>query len=786
MQPPAASNRKTKKASSGGGGGGGGLALLKRFSGGAKKHGKSRSGSSSNVADDDVAPTIDHDPVMAMFEARSTQRVRFSIEGVDGPDASKNGSSPTSDSPKASEEDKDKDNDNDNDSLGPSFNIKAFMSKTLFRNNGRADKTDSREEDDGDGDHDEHDQGDDAETEEVEKLVWENNELGVMAEVVQTTQLRTGDSKDPSSSTKQSFQEDPVTRKKVSKLLDKGKAAQFQHHRYEYAVNCHMKALELLTAAKYPDDHPLLAKTMRCLKSAHNAKSQFDNSANIVKMGIRYEENGELIRALKMYTIAYRIRRDHLSKTHSSLVVILNMLGSLQVKRGETQEAMQIYQLALKDAPVRKKNDSDKAVSPPPTNLLARAVTYREMGAVHERWGDDQKALQMYHRSLDTVYDWRQSLGRKPFYTDTRRAAHEDHSTQLCDIDNIQLTMSFPGDCVNHINNSSSSTTTTTKNTDNTVTTETDWSSRPVDTSVDSDDGCDGGMEAFINFPHQEMGIRGDASTTEYYNSFFAGVGTGRRSSKSSRSNSNMSSRDVYANVDVALTLHQIAQMHRRQGQYGRALDAYHASIRGMKFALGHYHPNVAAILGNIGNLQKETGDLDAAYDTYQEVLRLESYRLGYSHPEVATSLHNVATIEAARGNYEKALTIYHKVSALQHMLFGNTHPSLAVTLACMGDVHEHLGDLTKAIDCYERALKVKSNQVGRQHLEVGRMLHKLGKMTCAHEEYNMANSYTAKAILIYRMNRLEEDHEWIVEAHRDRADITAALALGRGQAFEC
>ena len=119
-------------------------------------------------------------------------------------------------------------------------------------------------------------------------------------------------------------------------------------------------------------------------------------------------------------------------------------------------------------------------------------------------------------------------------------------------------------------------------------------------------------------------------------------------------------------------------------------------------------------------------------------------------------------------------------------MLFGNTHPSLAVTLACMGDVHEHLGDLTKAIDCYERALKVKSNQVGRQHLEVGRMLHKLGKMTCAHEEYNMANSYTAKAILIYRMNRLEEDHEWIVEAHRDRADITAALALGRGQAFEC
>ena len=68
-----------------------------------------------------------------------------------------------------------------------------------------------------------------------------------------------------------------------------------------------------------------------------------------MKIGIKNEDAGELVKALKMYTIAYRIRRDNLSRNHPSLVVLLNMLGSIQIKRGELKEAMQIYELALRN-----------------------------------------------------------------------------------------------------------------------------------------------------------------------------------------------------------------------------------------------------------------------------------------------------------------------------------------------------------------------------------------------------------------------------------------------------
>jgi tetratricopeptide (TPR) repeat protein len=281
------------------------------------------------------------------------------------------------------------------------------------------------------------------------------------------------------------------------------------------------------------------------------------------------------------------------------------------------------------------------------------------------------------------------------------------------------------------------------------------------------------------------IGSSGDSSVTAFYDSFFPGVKEST-SKKRKKKLPPPTGRDAYADVDAALTLHQIAQLHRRQGEFGRSLEAYRASLRGMKHALGDIHPNVAAILGNIGNLQKDLGDLDAAYETYQDVLGIESYRLGVSHPEVAISLHNVATIEAARGNYEQALSIYQKVLNLQRKLFGSDNLAVAITSASMGDVYERLGDMILAIDCYEESLRAKTTVCGRHDLQVGRILHKLGKMAFIQKDYNLANSYISRAILIYRLNKITDEHEWLIDTERDSADIEAAIALGSGRFFEC
>ena len=241
--------------------------------------------------------------------------------------------------------------------------------------------------------------------------------------------------------------------------------------------------------------------------------------------------------------------------------------------------------------------------------------------------------------------------------------------------------------------------------------------------------------------------------------------------------------RGDFADLDAAMTLHQIGQLHRSVGEFNLALSVFSVSLRGMKYCVGKNHPNVAAILGNIGNLQKEMGDMDSSFATYQQVLGIESYRLGLSHPDVAVTLHNIATIDAARGNHEHALALYRQVIALQRKLFGSNHVAVAVTSACMGDVYERVGEISESIACFEEAVRIKSFAMGRHSLEVARLIHKLGKLAISQGEYHLADSYVSRAILIYRLNRLSELDEWMVEATRDGADIDAAIAMGGGAA---
>jgi tetratricopeptide (TPR) repeat protein len=196
--------------------------------------------------------------------------------------------------------------------------------------------------------------------------------------------------------------------------------------------------------------------------------------------------------------------------------------------------------------------------------------------------------------------------------------------------------------------------------------------------------------------------------------------------------------------------------------------------------------------LGNIGNLQRDMGDMNAAFETYQKVLAMEASRLGPSHPDVIVTLHNIATIDAARGNHKQALALYQQVIDAQTKVFGENHLNLAVSMACKGDVFERIGEMEPAIDCFEEALRIKSSALGRHSIEVARILHKLGKLNAQNKDFQVAESFISRSILVYRLNKLPEDDEWLVDAHRDAANIDGAISMRkRGAAtkginFEC
>jgi uncharacterized protein HemY len=75
-----------------------------------------------------------------------------------------------------------------------------------------------------------------------------------------------------------------------------------------------------------------------------------------------------------MSTIAYRIHHNSVSPYHPSLVVLLYILGSIHVKHGKLHKAMQVFELACKDAsPSEEEEEEDPDVkrAAPRANLLA-------------------------------------------------------------------------------------------------------------------------------------------------------------------------------------------------------------------------------------------------------------------------------------------------------------------------------------------------------------------------------------------------------------------------------
>jgi len=102
-----------------------------------------------------------------------------------------------------------------------------------------------------------------------------------------------------------------------------------------------------------------------------------------------------------------------------------------------------------------------------------------------------------------------------------------------------------------------------------------------------------------------------------------------------------------------------------------------------------------------------------------------------------------------------------------------------------MGDVYEKIGDLEKSMSSFDEAVRIKSAILGRHSLEVGRLLHKLGKLSFGTNDYLEAESFIARTLLIYRLHKLDENHEWFVDANRDAADIDGAIAMGEADYSE-
>lgn len=562
------------------------------------------------------------------------------------------------------------------------------------------------------------------------------------------------------------------SKESLAKLLKKAQRAHKKTFRYRLAMKYYLLALKEMTNTGYSDSDPLMTKVLKSLNDVHHAQSTVANSANIVQMGIQHEDKNQLIKALRMYTIAYRMRRDSLGVDHPSLAVLLNMMGSVQVKRGEYGEAMKIYELSLKgrvDENGGRGRNKDQFRN---QNPLTTSVTLRDMGMILEHKGNEDKALKFYHASLRYAVKFKNSNNEQKASknssdngSDTGSARESENNSDEKDWLDTDNTIDEPFS-LTEVRMAKSTTMGKSENV------APDYAFDYVEEK--------GEMELFLEKRFDRWALSKDTAKSDSTKFYYDELYVPAAAAVSSDQQAQQKPRGEGPDVDIAMTLHQIGQIHRRSHRYAAALSAYNASLRGMKEVLGTQHGNIAAILGNIGNLYMETGDYDEAFTIYQEVLGIETMHLGLSHPEVAVTLHNIATIECSRGNFSEGVSLYKQVVDMQKIRYGSEHLTVAITLSCLADAYEKLRNVKGAIKTYEEALKIRIAVLGKSHLDVGRLMHKLGRLASSRKDYAIADIYMMRAVEIYVVNKLQPDHVFMREMARDNADIQAGLAFGK------
>ena len=532
----------------------------------------------------------------------------------------------------------------------------------------------------------------------------------------------------------------------IDELIRKGKKAQYTKYQYHRASNYYLQALSKLDQNKhdpnYPKQHSI---TLHLLNDTHHAMRTLEHSADIVKMGLKHEEKQEYMKALKMYTVAFRMRRDAMGKLHPTLPILLNMLGSVQMKRGELDEAMQIFELAIYG---RLKNDDMKVVGRMNLSHVTRAVSMREMGKIYECKGDDDNALEMYHNSLECVMERKKQYQNQNQQQKMKNGIYHHHIDSSSSSPNVKEEIS---QCDIRLMNADHHDGTSTYSSDD------DSLSKQYDTGESEE------MEVFLE-NKSFIGERCASNLCAFYNLFF-------------QDDEIIISKNV--SVHIAMTLHHVANIHSKRRHYILALSTYEAALRGMKIAIGAKHPNVAAVLGNIGNLYKEMKKFDLAYDIYQDVLEIEHRNLGFTHPEVIVTMHNIAMIEKCRGNLKSSKRLYRKVLSIQ---LGREERSIrwynstALSYSCLGDVEERDGDYKAAIEAYKQALSTRTIYIDKFHPDLGRLLHKIGALNATNGNFRDAIIYFAKALRLYEINNIEDSRVMVVK--RDQADVLGKIAL--------
>jgi len=126
---------------------------------------------------------------------------------------------------------------------------------------------------------------------------------------------------------------------------------------------------------------------------------------------------------------------------------------------------------------------------------------------------------------------------------------------------------------------------------------------------------------------------------------------------------------DYYSAAGVACELNKFGNLLYEQGDFDAAIVVYQKGLAIERAVLEDCHPNIIVTLKNIGQIHKIQGEYRSALRLFQEALRIQLQRecslcssrgdVHQANPNIAATLTTIALIYYECRNYKKALDFY-------------------------------------------------------------------------------------------------------------------------------
>ena len=173
----------------------------------------------------------------------------------------------------------------------------------------------------------------------------------------------------------------------------------------------------------------------------------------------------------------------------------------------------------------------------------------------------------------------------------------------------------------------------------------------------------------------------------------------------------------------IAGSLYNIGNIHRRKVNYDRALHYYQKALAIEKRNYQNDHLHKAYSVANIGLVYCDKEEYDAALRHLSDALEMFQRLLPDQHTDIAVCLGQIGWVNEEQCDYDVALDYYQQRLKMNEQCLPSDHPTLSSNLQSVINVYKKMNQIEKGLSFCQEKLVEQKNQLGENHLRVGRTL---------------------------------------------------------------